>query len=217
MAVTVRSKNEAIATGTSPTVGEPAGAASGDLLFAFALCSTAGAVTSPAGWTDIAAFAGTQGTVTWRVSYVQRGGSAPNLTWGLTGSVYYEIYIVCLQATAPIVLDSQSAAGASAVQIPLPDPPSTTAVATASLALCGGLHFSINASNTWTAPAGYAVQTANALGSDGLVCSKTLSASGAENPAIFTGDLGASNGDMWNGFTVTFAESSSRRWLMGRH
>lgn len=205
MAVTPRQKSEVAGTGTSPTVAEPAGASNGDVLIALALCATSGAITNPAGWTSL--YSGSQTSVIWRVAWIQRGGSAPSLTWGLNGSVYREVFIVCLQAAAAITLDSQSAAGTSGSAITSPNPPATVAVAATSLAVAGGLNFGESAG--WTASTGYTLQQSNpgGGGNDGTIETKSLSAVGSEDPAVITS--GGGTGDGWNGFTVTFTDASS--------
>lgn len=194
-------------TGTSPTAVEPAAKVNGDVFVALALSAASGAITNPAGWTNL--YNGTQTGVTWRVAWIQRGASAPNLTWGLTGSVYREVYIVCLHPTSPgtITLDSQSAAGTSGTGSTNPDPPTTTAVASSSMAIAGGLNFFGSGTGGWTVSTGYTIRTANTNGDDGFLESKALAASGVENPSA-VGNVGGS-GDFWHGFTLTFTDVSA--------
>ena len=203
MAVTVRSLREVVGSGTSPTLTEPAGAANGDVLIALSLCVSTNALTRPTGWTEL--YAGTQNAVMWNVSWVQRGGSAPSLTWTHTGTIWREVFIVCLQGAAAITLDSQSAAGTS-LTATNPDPPATTAVAATSLAIAGGLNWNGSSAGGYTVSSGYTVQTTNTQTWGGLVQSKALSAAGVEDPNAFTN---ATSSDVWNGFTVTFTDAGA--------
>lgn len=200
MAVTFRAKTLTTATGTSASATEPAGTVSGDIIIAFAI---AGAVISqPAGWTQL--FKDTQGAVSWVVSYVSRGGSAPNLGWTWAGSVYYELHLVTVKpGSGSVLFDAVSSAGGKGNSAHNPDPPAVVAVQTTSLAVCGGLNF--GAAGTWTNPAGYVVETTNTGGIDAAMCDKSLSAAGSENPAAITDSLGGT-GDWWDGFTATFTD-----------
>lgn len=212
-AVTFRSKNQVIGSGTSPTVTEPASCASGDALIALALTPDTGNPAKPAGWTDL--YSGTLGSgavgVDWLVSYIIRGSSAPSLTWTITGSVYREVHVLCLTGAAALVLDSQSSTGGTytaTLNTTDPDPPSTTAVASSSMAVAGALHWA-GSSAAWTASTGYTIRTQNTGGTneDGVMETKSVSASGAENPSAILG-TGTVNSSAWHGFTVTFAEDS---------
>jgi hypothetical protein len=201
VAVTFRSKSEITGSGTSPTPTEPAGATAGDALIALYLTDAGAAPTLPGGWTSL--YNGTQGTVTWRVGYIIRGGSAPSYAFTHTGSVYREVHVVCLQGAATLTLDSQSATGTSGTSTHNPDPPSTTAVQTTSLAVAGGINY--GAVGAWSASAGYTIRSLNSGGIDGAIETKSLSASGAENPAAMTMNQ---SGDYWDGFTVTFTDTA---------
>lgn len=198
-------RSEVVGTGTSPTLSEPAAAKNGDVLFAFALSSAAGAVTRPAGWTPL--YAAATANVAWDVSWIRRGETAPSLTWGLTGSVYREIYVVCLQSTAGIItLAAQSASGTTGNSALVgPDPPPATPTAPTSLALCMGFHFDGSVTSAW-ACAGYTAQTVNALGDDGCLFSKALSVAGIEDPPQWTTGASGTLNDFWNGATVTFTD-----------
>lgn len=214
MAVTPRSKAEKIETITgNTTVTEPAGAVSGDVLIALALADIDGVtvITRPSGWTG-PLYNGIQGAVRWDLSWITRGGSAPNLTWTISGtSKYREVFVVCLQAGAAISLDSQSATGGkgnASTNTHSPNPPSTTAVASSSLAICGGVHFAGSTGGGGWALTGYTVQTANAAGDDGVLFSKALSAPGVEDPAAMTTGSNTAAADYWDGFTVTFTDVS---------
>lgn len=208
MAVTFRSKNQTIGSGTSPTVGEPASAASGDALIALAICDNTGNPVKPTGWTDL--YSGTSGAADFLVSWIARGGSAPSLTWTLTGSVYREVHILCLTGAVTLTLDSQSASGSTGsnnLDTVDPDPPATVAVATTSLAVAGAFHYS-GSNAAWVAPSGYTIRTQNSGGAveDAVMCTKSLSASGSEDPAAILGTGLTANG-YWNGFTVTFTDA----------
>lgn len=209
MAVTFRSKSFAAATGTSPTVAEPAGAVSGDMLVALAIASSAAAVTLPAGWTKPTGFSGTQGVFSWAMGYVARGGSAPSLTFTLSGgSQPYEIHILALKpGVNTVAFDSTSAAGSTGNSAHQPDPPVTTAVKTTTLAVAGGVQFGGSLAGGWTNSAGYVVRSDNTAGNDGFLEDKSLSASGTENPAaIANGATGLQ--DWWDGGTLTFTDEA---------
>lgn len=213
-AVTVRSKNQgggSASTGDT-TVTEPAGCASGDVEVALALADIGTSLTRPTGWTQIAAYVGSTTAMMWEVDYITRGGSAPSLTWTVTGTTKYrEVYIVCLQGAAAITLDSQSATGASGTSgntTPShdPDPPATIAVATTSLAIAGGINYGGSLAGGYTVSTGYTVQTSNVAGLSGVIESKSLSAAGSENPSAITNDVNGVQ-DYWDGFTVTFTDA----------
>ena len=207
MAVTVRSKAETIETITgNTTVTEPAGAASGDVLIAHAVAESGTSLAKPSGWTDLYG-PSTQGAFMVLVSYISRGGSAPSLTWSVSGtSKYREVYVVCLKSdVTSVVLDSQSTSGTFSGTITNPDPPASVAVASSSLAMTGGVNWSGSGAGGWGMPAGYTVQTVNAAGDDGILASKVLSTAGSENPAAFSNGGGSNDG--WDGFTVTFTDA----------
>lgn len=203
MAVTFRSKTLTTGTGTSATATEPAGAASGDLLVA--ICIAGAVISQPAGWTQ--RFKDTQGGVSWVVSDIPRGASAPNLGWTWSGSVYYELHLVCLKPGANTVqFDSVSAAGGKGNSVGHNlDPPATVAVKTTSLAVAGGVNFGGSGVGGWTNSAGYVVRTDNADGRDAVLEDKSLSASGSENPGIIDNEAGGGQ-DWWDGFTATYTD-----------
>lgn len=198
----------ATASGNS-TVTEPASCASGDVELALALADSGTSLTAPTGWTQL--YAGTQGSMMYDVSYVARGGSAPSLTWSVTGSSKYrEIHILCLtSSTAGTISLDSSATGAtgSAINHP-PDPPSTTAVASASLAICGGINYAGSGAGGWTAPTNYTRRTDNTVGNDGVMASRSLVASGAENPGAFSASLAGGLQDYYDGFTATWVDTA---------
>jgi hypothetical protein len=197
-------------TGTTFGPGAPTGYASGDFLLGFAIVDIAAAsLTTIAGWTVL--YSGTPGGgFRYNVCYIVRGASAPTLVWGkTTGTHYTESYIIAVQSTSALslVLDSQSASGATgSASGHNPDPPSTTAVASASVAVCGGVHWQ-GSSSSWIAPSGYTLRAGTSGGDDLCMATKALSASGAENPGAFTG-VGSGANSYWDGFTITIAESA---------
>jgi hypothetical protein len=208
MAVTFRSKSPVFNTnGTSPTATEPAGAASGDALLALYATASGASPTLPAGWTTLYGPT-TQGGVVFRVGYLIRGGSAPSYAFTHTGSVYRELHVLCFQGAAAITLDSQSSAGATGSTVSHnPDPPATTAVASSSLAVAGGINWGGSVSG-WSGGAGYTVRSDNTAGNDCVIVDKSLAAPGSENPAAFSGAIsGGGAQDWWDGFTVTFTDA----------
>lgn len=217
MAVSFRSAGTGVnttITGNS-TAGEPAGAVSGDAEIAICVyasgSTTAANVAHPSGWTLL--FSGTQGAFKWNIAYVIRGGSAPTLTWTTAGSsIYREIKIIGLTGSAALTLDSQSSAGASGnASAHNPDPPATTAVQTTSMAVTGGVNFGgASSPGPATAPSGYTLRSDGTVagGYDGQIATKSLAASGAENPAAFGSfSDGVGLQDYWDGFTVTFTDT----------
>lgn len=177
------------------------------MLVSLALADSGTSLAAPSGWT-VKFGPTTNASVMWTVAYVLRGGSAPSLVWNVTGtSKYREIYVLCLTAGGTtITFDSVSAAGGTGGGTNhAPDPPSTTAVASSSLAVAGGLNFFGSQAGGWAASTGYVVRSNNAAGNDGFMETKSLSASGAEDPSATNAANG--NGDWWDGFTMTFTDA----------
>ena len=201
MAVVFRSASTGSGVGTNLTVTEPAGAASGDVLISIA-CRDSASQAAPTGWTSL--YSGTQGTLNWQVAWIARGASAPSLTWAGTNH-WREVQLLCLRSDTggSITLDSQSAAGTSGTGTN-PNPPSTTAVASASLAVCGGANVNGSAAGGYGAPTGYTRRDTGADGDVSTLATKTLSSSGAEDPAAFSNASGSAS--FWNGFTLTFTD-----------
>lgn len=212
MAVSFRNKNQAITTITgNSTVTEPTGAASGDALIGYmvfdAASSTAANASHPAGWTLL--YSGTQGLFKYSVAYIIRGGSAPGLTWTTAGtSIYREVHVMCLTGAASLTLDSQATATSGNTTTHFPNPPSTTAIASTSMAICGGSNWAGSGpSNFWVAPTGYTLRSDNTSGNDSAIGTKSLAAAGAEDPAAFSGNLSTpSASDYYDGFTLTFTD-----------
>lgn len=199
-------RSEAVGTGTSPTLAEPTAAVPGDILFAFALGSSAAALTRPAGWLPL--YVGTQGAIMWDVSFIQRGAATPGLTWVVSGSVYREVYVVNIKSVNPQLALRVSDLSAPAVQgtgietqINVPPVRMTPA---SGLVLTGGC---TNAGSIagWIASAGYTIQTLNATQDDGIIESKQLFQAGIETPAAITGGISSST-DWWDGFTLVFTD-----------
>lgn len=210
MAVTFRTASFKTGTGTSQTATEPASAASGDMLVA--LCIAGAVISQPTGWTQ--AFKDTQGGVSWVVSYVSRGGSAPSLAWTWAGSVYYELHILCLQpGVNTVTFDAVSTAGGKGNGSGHnPDPPAVVAVAASSLALAGGVNYGGSTTGGFTASAGYVVRSDNTVGNDAVMETKSLSASGSENPAAITNIVSGLQ-DYWDGFAITFTDAVAGSFL----
>jgi hypothetical protein len=76
--------------------------------------------------------------------------------------------------------------------------------------VCGGANFS-GTFGTVAGPTGYTIRTNTAANTyDGSMATKSLSASGAENPSAYTNFKGpnTSADDWWDGFTVTFTDAA---------
>lgn len=212
MAVFVQSRSESVGTLAGPmTLVEPNLAQQGDMLIAFALCQGGSRMSAPLGWTTLYT-----GTVTnntdWIVSYINRGASAPSLSWTYTGNVYRECFIVCLRSDDPnaigIKIDSRSASGTTGVGPANPNAPATTAVAANVCAISGGMDWggsTLLATPAWVEPVGYALQSDNTPGSDGYLMSAEGLAAGTVDPGQMSG-VGTAGGDFWNGFTVTVTD-----------
>lgn len=205
-----RAESHTITTSSSnPNPGEPAGTANGDFLLSLAFVDvTSTTLTSPSGWTDLYSGSVTSG-FRFLVSRISRGGSAVSTTWTKSaGTFYYEVYILTIKQDTggTLSLDSQSSSGATGSGAHDPDPPATTAVATSTLAVTGMVFWG-GSITAWTAPTNYTLRTNNAAGNDGAMATRALSASGTENPGVFTGRNGTSQ--YWDGFTLTIVETAA--------
>lgn len=205
MAVTFRSNSFKSGTATSQTTTEPAGTTSGDRLVA--LCIAGAVISQPSGWTQ--RFKDTQGGVSWVVSEIARGGSAPSLAWTWAGSVYYELHIIALQPGVNTVsFDAVSSAGAKGNgTLHNPDPPAVVAVASTTLCVAGGVDFGGSSFGGWTPSTGYLIRSDNAAFNDAFLETKSLSASGSENPGAVGNVVGAAQ-DYWDGFSMTFTDET---------
>lgn len=216
MAVAFRSESHTIAaTGANADPGLPAGSIQGDVWFGLIVVDGSLAAPSlPSGWTALYTLTSPRGTTSSGfktvAGYIAWTGTQPATAFA-NASGYREAFIVALSgANTSSPIDSQSASGGTAQQVSTftpCDPPSTTAVAAATLAISGAINW--NGSGTaWVASTGYTIRSNNAAGNDSVLQTKTLSAAGAEDPSTITG--GASgNGDLWHGFTVTIAPAVS--------
>lgn len=204
-------------TGTaagSGAVTEPSGAASGDVLIALVGTSgSASALTRPAGWTNIVNGTSQNFAFDYDISYIIRGGSAPSLTWTWTGSVYYEVHIIRVTgADGTTPLDAQSSLlsinGARGTTQALSDidPPTVTAVSANTLAVAVAAHWQGSSASLWAPPTGYSLRSDNTVGNDGMIATKVLSASGAEDPNEFFCTLNTPNDII--AITLTLAEAA---------
>src|SRR5437773_743569 len=73
------------------------------------------------------------------------------------------------------------------------EPAGAAAVDTATLAIAIIMDWDGSAAGGWTGPAGYTIRSDNTAGNDSAVATKTLSASGSENPAAFTNRIGVAH------------------------
>lgn len=219
-AVAFRSMGFVIVTSTtSVTVTEPAACASGDMEVAMSVSDSGSAPVFPSGWTNLYP-ATTQGLFVVIAGYISRGGSAPSLVFTYNGNnAYKEVYVLCLTGSATVIFDSKATIGATGFTDHQPDPPATTAVATTSMAVAMGVNWGGSITGGWTASTNYVIRSNNANGNDGFMETRSLSASGSENPAaVSNGHSGII--DWWNGGTVTFtdaggAASPPQRALLG--
>lgn len=208
MAVTFRSAATYIdASGTSATATEPAGAASGDMLVALYSVDKGFSPALPAGWTlKFSEASASKFDVI--VGYIARGGSAPSYAFTHTGTHYRFLRVICLQGAAAVTFDAASASGAKGTaQNTNPDPPAVVAVASSSLAICGGIHWAGSTAGGWTPPSGYTIRGDNGAGDDSFFATKSLSASGSEDPGVSANVTTSVNDDYWHGFTMTFTDA----------
>lgn len=199
MAYTWRTSKEGVTgTTTTLTVVEPTGIASGDYEFVvIGTASAAQTVTTPSGWTLVAHPTAGASTGVYVFSVTGgRGGSAPGLNFTLSvntaGAEWH-----CLAVGGSNLTIDASAFNASVASTGSPDPPSATAVQTTDEAIALVMNFAGNSASL-TPPAGYTMRSVNTSGLDWGVASKDLAASGAENPAVFTGWVNTTS-DNWAG------------------
>lgn len=175
------------------TITEPTSIASGD--FEFVVVSGGpgtGTVTTPTGWTKLGDAAGTNAH--FYVFYVTggRGASAPTLTFTTSGGTGGWEWVSCAVAGSNHTIDASATTTLSTLTNP--DAPSATASFTNDEAIAIGFNWT-GSGTAWGAPTGYTIRSVNTAGLDEVVASKDLAASGAENPAAFTGGGGAN--DTW--------------------
>jgi hypothetical protein len=207
-------------TAANQTVTEPATCVSGNMEVAIAVATSGTSLAMPAGWTTQYGPT-TQGAMMFVAGYVQRGGSAPNLTWTVvTGGVskYREVHVMCLQGAANVTFDAASTTGATGNGINhQPDPSAVVAVATTSLEVTGGINFGGLFSGGSCAETGYTVRSQNLINDDCCLATKALAAAGSDNPAAYTGFNTAGAQDWWDGFAMTFTDGVTvpTRTLLG--
>jgi len=195
-------------SGTSPTVAEPSGATSGDFLLAlFVVDSPGGTPGLPSGWTSLNSGASSNTHFRYEFGYIVRGGSAPSYTFTHTGTTYRELYVVCYSGVDATPIDSQGTEVKTSQTSEKPDPPSTTAVDSAAMAIAAHLMWGgAPASGGWTAPTNYTLRSGNIGGCAGAIADRQLAAAGAENPGQFGGTPQAGD-DGW-AQTITLEPSS---------
>lgn len=213
MAVAFRSAS--FATGSTPgsnssiTGTEPTGAANGDYLVMVAFMEATGStsITVPSGWTSLKS--GVAGTgFRYVICGISRGASAPSyaVTSVSSSGRYYEVHVCAFSGAGATQPDSQAAAVATGSTQTDIDPPATTAVSSAAMAVAIGIHWAGSWGTGWTTiPTGYTLRTDNTPGNDGVIVTKLLSVSGAENPGVI-GQTPAA--DVWIAHTLTIAPPS---------
>lgn len=208
MAVTWRASFKVQRTATGNEVAtEPTGTVSGDAMVFIVAADSAATIGAPAGWTVPSGYSGNSGGMDFMAGYIQRGGSAPSLTWTFgAGSVYREVQIITLQGAATVAFDASSTAGTTGSSAHAPNASAVVAVAASSLAVVGGFDFA--GYTSVVAPTGYVLRTDTANATyDAIMATKSLSASGSEDPAAFGGTW--ANGAWWDGFVMTFTDVSA--------
>jgi hypothetical protein len=193
-----QSYSEVIGSGTTATPSEPSGTSSGDILVGLIVAANTATVGLPSGWTSISS--GTAGTsFKWALGWIARTGSAPSYAFTCTPSAFRQVIVARISGadtTAPIDAAPSPASGTSATG----DSPSATATTSEGLALAWLAHWS--GSNPFVAPTGYTLR-GNTGNSDIGLASKTLSVSGAEDPAAWGAASGGSG--EWRAFTLILA------------
>jgi hypothetical protein len=206
--------------GTSVTPSDPSDGASGDVYIGFWLGESA--ITNlarPSGWTLIVD--GTTGVnMDYDVSYVVRGGSAPNLTWSWTSSSYAEVYVLRFTGVdtanpidaqaASVFVDNTAVQGNTRAASDI-DPPAMTTNTANTMAIALAAHWS-GFTGAWTPPTNYDLRgTSHFMG---MIATRSLAAAGSEDPDEFFTNNTFSD----DAFAFTFAlrEAVSRRWLLTR-
>lgn len=209
-------------TGTSFTMTEPSGAASGDgLLYMNIVGNSHSGYTPPSGWTavpncnaiNLGAF-----SATCYVYYVLRGGSAPSLGVSWTTSQYWEWS--CWASSG--VLNAANFIDASGAGTPSvgtqPDPPSITTLTTDTLVYALGFNWA-GWGGAASPPSGYTIRQ-NGSGLDHVLASLPKAATGGEDPGTFS----AAGSSDEVGMTIALASNSggggggglvSRKTLLG--
>lgn len=201
MAAAYRSAASSVASTANASVTEPAGAVSGDVFYGLLVVDTRTSVcTLPTGWSSLntgqSPSAGSSGFI-YNLGRIVRTGSAPSFTC-TNPARYREWHVICVSgADTTTPEDASSYLTAATVNPYNPNPPSATAVGSDDLGIAAGVGWQGSAS-AWTAPAGYTVRSDNTAGNDGILATKALSASGAEDPAAFSG-ANTGSADGWAG------------------
>jgi len=220
MAIAFTNESHDIANGAGGplTMSEPTGTAQGDVLVCVFMITGANTFTPPSGWTTL--YSGTSATSNFKynLSYIVRGASAPNLTWTYNGIPYHECHILGFSGcdtTTPIDAQAQTASHQGVNTNP--DPPSVTAVSATTMALGIGINWNGAGGSTWGTSGGYTIRTTNAAGVDVVIATKSLSASGAEDPPAFTGVSTGGSADIWEASITLDAASvvAGLQWLTG--
>lgn len=188
------------ATATSVTPSEPTGAAQNDIFVAILTVGWNSTIADPSGWTTEHTRA-LNGQFNALSAWIQRGASAPDLTFTSSASKYMDCVVGAfrgIDTSSP--LDSVSASGgASTSGADHPDPPVTTAVGSNTMAVCLGTNWLGITGD----PSGYTRVIPS--GEDTcMVWYKNLSSSGNEDPGACT----VASSIYWDGGTLTFLDAS---------
>lgn len=158
----------------SLTGTEPTGTAQDDVLIAFLTSGTA-AQTNPGGWTQVGVSrtAGSTFATCW---YIQRGSSAPNLTWGGGGGSPSCDIVSYRGAKGTTHQSAQSAAGSAVA-------PSLTTTLNDCFLICT---YADDVDQTITVPSGMTNRTTIGSNAFGRIAELVLTAAGATGTKTFT-------------------------------
>jgi hypothetical protein len=206
-------------TGTaagSGAVTEPASAASGDVFVALCLVdAVATSLLRPTGWTNILNDTTGAGGMDFDISWVARGGSAPNLSWTWTGSWYYEVHILRftgvdnvspIDAQGTLVKSTSGNKGNSQAGSDV-DPPAVIAATTNTMAIAIAGHWT-GSSSAWSAPTNYTMRSTNTAGLDGMMATRLLTGTGSEDPNEFFESTNTALNHLF-AMTITLKEASA--------
>ncbi len=196
------------AVGTAFTAVEPSASIGNfELMIAYGgLTTSTTTVNLPPGWAIIPSLSGAQDNIVWRVGYLIRGSTAPNMNVAYTGTDFVAAVVTTVQSTGgTIKIDSISSIGTSGNGAVAPNPPATIANASTALSLALGMNY---AGVQWLPPLGYIEHdgTTTATGGYGDIglAFKPLTTAGVEDPGPFNAVGGVfPSGGWWNGFTMT--------------
>ena len=205
MAIAYKSRSYIAASGSSPTMSEPSGAADGDFLIGlFIVPFAVSSISVPSGWTTLFSGTGTNSQMRYNIHYIVRGSSAPSYSYTMSSSSYREIHIMCfsgVDTTTPIDASQFGSSGNGTNTNP--DPPAITPASNDALALAIGQNWS-GSNPAWSAPSGYTMCSDNTSGNDYALAIKQLASAASENPGAFSGVNTGSNQDYFSA-TVTLA------------